>query len=423
LSYLASQEAARVFVSQLAAEDHSGYVRFESSSLMAQGLTENKTKVEIAINNTGVGGGTAIQLGINDANDEINSHGRTGVNHIIILLTDGQNDAGPETVIQSANYAKNNGTKIFTIGLTAFVNEDMLRSVASKPEYYYYAPTAGDLQAIYNEISGVINETYRNQILNITSPINYTLLYEDSYLKTGYTPNEDSGYGELSFTTSTPPFDDVVNCKGYLYVPDDVEISDAKVTSYSSDHWTDFLSVENSEYHEPYKLWYDYGALSYSMLGDPYLVYVPVEYLPSAVNNTLKIETGDSQTTRTSCSADDRAIYTIRLKMMVEYGDVFANADGCQWAIEFEDGSTMNAIIPETYNGTKQCYYTSTNMTSSSTDTIDDSVYRLMRHLDIDRDGRVDVLFDPARVGFETSRAGGVKSLWGPAKFKLILWM
>jgi hypothetical protein len=159
------------------------------------------------------------------------------------------------------------------------------------------------------------------------------------------------------------------------------------------------------------------------MLGDPYAVQIPVEYLPSNVNSTIVIETGDSQSTRTGCSADDRVVYTIRLKMLVNYGNVFQNADGCIWTIGFEDGSTMTAKIPSAYNGTKQCYYTTDNITQSKTDTIDDSVYRLMRHLDIDKNGQVNVIFDPTAVNFETSRAGGVKSLWGPTKFKLILWM
>lgn len=424
LSYLASMEAANTFLHQLAADDYAGYVKFETGSTLAQGLTENKTRVEIAVNNTGVGGGTAIHLGINDANDELITHGRANVQHIMILLTDGQNDAGPNPVIQSANYAKNNGTKIFTIGLTAFINEEMLRSVASKPENYYYAPTAADLESIYNEIAGVINETYRSQVLNVTGAVNYTILHEDSYIKTEFNPEDLMAYGELSFVLSSPPFNDTVNCKGYLYVPEDVKIVDAKVTSYSSEHWTDFLSVQNAQgYNEVYKLWSDYGALPYSMLGDPYIVQIPTQYLPSNFNNTLKIETGDNQATRTGCSADDKVIYTVRLKMMVEYGDVFPYSDGCIWTIEFEDGSTLTTKIPLDYNGTEQCYYTSNNITVNNIDTIDNSIYRLMRHLDINKNGQVDVIFDPTAVNFEVGRAGGVKSLWGPTKFKLILWM
>jgi len=422
-SYLASQEAARTFVGQLTPEDHAGYVKFESSSTMPQGLTENKTRVEIAINNTGVGGGTSIHLGIDDANYELVNHGRENVQHIMILMTDGQNDDGPDPVIQSANYAKNNGTKIFTIGLTAFVNEEMLQSVASEPDYYYYAPTAADLESIYNEISRVINDTYRSQILNVTGEINYTILYDDSYINTQFTPEEISSYGELSFVLSTPPFDNTETCTGYLYVPEGVTIVEAKVTSYSSEHWTDLLTVENDEYNEPYKLWRDYGDLGYTMLGDPYTVYIPTQYLPSDVNNSLHIETGDSQSTRTGCSADDRVIYTVRMKMMVEYGDVFQHAEGCTWTIEFEDGSILTTEIPADYNETELCYYTSNNITVNTVDSMDNSIYRLMSHLDLDKNGKVDVMFDPEKVNFEVSRAGGVKSLWGPTKFTLVLWM
>jgi hypothetical protein len=423
-AYIASQLAADSFLKYLSPNDYAGYVKFETSSLLAQGLTQNLTRVEYAINNTGVGGGTSIDLGINDANNEMIAHARSNTQHLIILLTDGQNDNGPSPVIQSANYAKNNGTKIFTIGLSAFANADMLKQVASKPEYYYYAPTQDDLQSIYQQIAGVINATYRSQILNVTQNVNYTILYGDSNLLTHYTPVDVTKYGELTFVLSTPPFNNVATCKGYLYVPNDVTIVDARVTSYSGQHWTDFLNVQNSlGSNDVYKLWYDYGALQYPMLGDPYLIQISPDYLPSAVNNTFTVGTGDSQSARTSCSLDDRAIYTIRLRMTVDYGDVYPNADGCIWTVEFEDGSTMTTTIPTTYNGTKQCYYTSSNVTTGTYDSMDNAVYRLMNHLDIDKNGRVNVIFDSSSVNFEIGRAGGVKSLWGPTKFRLILWM
>ena len=60
---------------------------------------------------------------------------------------------------------------------------------------------------------------------------------------------------------------------------------------------------------------------------------------------------------------------------------------------------------------------------SQGKDALDDAVYRLLRQLDLEDDGTVDVIFDPNKVRFELTRAGGVQSLWGPVKFKLIVWM
>jgi hypothetical protein len=56
-------------------------------------------------------------------------------------------------------------------------------------------------------------------------------------------------------------------------------------------------------------------------------------------------------------------------------------------------------------------------------DAISDAAYRLMNQLDLDDDGRVDLIFDPDMINFEISEASGVQSLWGPAQFKLIVWV
>ncbi|MDD5111005.1 MAG: VWA domain-containing protein [Candidatus Altiarchaeota archaeon] len=419
----AVRSAANAFLQQLAPDDHVGYVEFSTASTPKAALTENKTQIQIQVNQSFIGGGTAIHLGIIDANSELQSvRSRSNVQHIIVLLTDGLNDAGPAIALQRALEAKNNGTKIFTIGLGPFASESLLEGIASRTEYYHAAAGAQDLESAYMDVAGQINSTYRTLLLN-ESGSSGTILYGDSYIQTRFDPSDVSDYGELSFVYTTNPFGDAATCRGYLFAPSDVVIADAKVTSYSGEHWTDFLSVGD---YQPYRLWDDYGnggGMPYAILGNPFIAYIPVADLESGVNNTIHIETGDGQYTRTGCSGDSRAIYTVRAKMMVDYGDVFQTAEGCEWTMEFEDGTTLTAKIPISYNGTEQCYYTSSNQTASAYDCIDNSIYRLMKHLDFDNNGRVDVLFNPDTVKFEVIQAGGVKSLWGPAKFKLILWM
>jgi hypothetical protein len=85
----------------------------------------------------------------------------------------------------------------------------------------------------------------------------------------------------------------------------------------------------------------------------------------------------------------------------------------------------MNAVIPDSYNGTSLCYYTEVNSSGAytQTDSYADAVARLLRQLDLDSDGRVDILFDETMINFELARAGGVRSLWGPVTAKLVLWM
>jgi hypothetical protein len=122
--------------------------------------------------------------------DDLINNGRLDVDKIMILLTDGQNDAGPEIVIQEATNAKNQGIIIFTIGLTGFVDSDMLTSVASETVNYYYAPDASALQTIFNQIREVIKEYTTSKMLSekfkivfINATTSYTEEITDSEIK------------------------------------------------------------------------------------------------------------------------------------------------------------------------------------------------------------------------------------------------
>ncbi|MBD3388769.1 MAG: VWA domain-containing protein [Candidatus Altiarchaeales archaeon] len=251
-------------------------------------------------------------------------------------------------------------------------------------------------------------------------------LFPDSYLEIDYMPLNLSDYGTVSITQSTDRFDDTLNCRGVVEIPPDVVVSSARVTSYSGEHWTDYLDVDSGGGEIVYQL-SDWGS-DYALLGDPYIVQIPPEKILIGGNTTLTIETGDSEDNRTGCSPDDRAIYTIRLQSMVGYGGVFDDNLGCNWEIEFEDGTSFNAPIPTAYGGSSNCFYTPglnspMNKSYVAGDAVNDAVFRLMDQLDLDDDGEVDLLFDPNMIEFEISSAGGVQSLWGPAKFKLMVWL
>ncbi len=247
-------------------------------------------------------------------------------------------------------------------------------------------------------------------------------LYPTSYIEFEFTPLNESMYGEVSVTRATDAFEDTENCSGVLVVPGSVVISSAKATSYSGQHWTDRMQVTNDEGTNIGYILGSWGA-DYSNLGDPFAVEIPAKDIISGANNTVEIWTGDNPSSPTSCSEDNRIIYIMRMRTLVNYGGVFPESNGCNWEIEFEDGSTYSTPIPVGYAGTNQCKYTNAERSYYGEDAIADSVYRLLDQLDLDDDGMVDLLFDPDMIDFELSQAGGVKSLWGPAMFKLILWM
>jgi len=196
-------------------------------------------------------------------------------------------------------------------------------------------------------------------------------------------------------------------------------VTEAKITSYSAEHWTHELYVGGSrEYYLG-----DYGS-NYTRLGDPYAVNIPEPVTNlQAGNNTIIIKTGNAPGNDTGCSSDNSAIYTIRLNSGVGYGDVFTERDGCIWNIQFEDDSEMSVSVPGNYTGTGECSYSEGNVTDSSTDAIDDAIYRLLLSLDSNENDKLDIKFDSNMLEFSFTRSGGVRSLWGPANFKLVMWM
>lgn len=131
----------------------------------------NVNSVNAKIDSIKIFGRTCTQCGVRLANEEIKAHGRTGVKKIVVLLTDGGANAydGHLTATQTeAESAANtevdkgftqSGTTFFTIGLGKDVNTKFLQSIATRTGgKYYFAPTAADLDKIYQEISTIVGK-------------------------------------------------------------------------------------------------------------------------------------------------------------------------------------------------------------------------------------------------------------------------
>jgi len=192
MSDYASREAAKTFVGFMNDTDRVGYIPFGSYAVNPPALnaihltlldtTANRTAVNNTINNTGLEGGTAIQTGINASIIELESR-RDNAIPVIVLLTDGQNDAGPDLVIAKAAEAKGKGIIIFTIGLTNFADGELLSTVASNPQNYYYAPDASDLAEIYAEIAQEIQKLKASSAwLNVTLSNGVGQILEATYV-------------------------------------------------------------------------------------------------------------------------------------------------------------------------------------------------------------------------------------------------
>lgn len=279
-----------------------------------------------------------------------------------------------------------------------------------------------ELEEHYCELAKkILNASTKSQLINVTweFPAD-SWLSPDSYLSYTYTPNvPDIEYGEITLTYDTPRFNNNVSCTGSFYIPADVSVIDAKATSYSSEHWTDYLEVNSVNNYDLS----DYGS-NYFNVGDPYVVYMDPANIGSSQTNTVYIQTGDSPTNQTGCSKDNRAILTIKISGGVGYGDSYPIAEGCKWGLGFDDGSSVNDLpIPSDYDGNATCTYPDSNFTINNMDALNDAVYRVMAKLDLDKDGLLDIKFDASQIEIDSSRVGGIRSLYGPVQFKLVVWL
>jgi hypothetical protein len=251
---------------------------------------------------------------------------------------------------------------------------------------YYASDNATELKEIYQGIAeSIVEITYQTQEINITGNISENnVLYPDSYIEFNYTPSTiPYDYGEIAFTRETDRLGDLTNYsidipykEGWFNVSDKIKIVDAKITSYSSDYWTDRLYVKNesaTNWTSTYWL-EDYGD-DYTVLGDPYIVQIPVDMIGNG-NNSVRIGTGLSPQNATGGSPDNRVIYTARVKGSVGYGDVF----------------------------------------NSSESAVNDAVQRLINEIE----DYVNVTEDD--IVMENQTLGGIRWLWGPSLVKIVVW-
>ncbi len=246
---------------------------------------------------------------------------------------------------------------------------------------YYTSDDADELQAIYRGIAkDILNASYVAQTVEVYGNISMdTVLYPDSYLRLEYEPHQKLDYGEISVTMETDRFggNETSPKNGSFYIPGDVKVLDAKVTSYSSNYWTDRLLLSNT-LTGGWKKVFDlsvYGS-DYEVLGDPYAVYIPVNLVGVGENNLVSVDTALGPDNTTGGSPDDRVIYSLGVEGAVGYGDVFFTSEEAR----------------------------------------DDAIQRLENKL-------AAFGITPTESRVDSQSVSGVTSMWGPSKIEVRCWI
>ncbi len=302
------------------------------------------------------------------------------------------------------------------------IGNETLRDMIEPPNGTYYSsndPSA--LKQIYDNITLKIIEkmTQENQTLGIIGDITESVLYADSYLEINYTPIvSPPAYGEVPVTGYGNVFGNNIS-DGVLYIPEGTILTELMATSYSDILWTDNVTVSNSNGSFNVFGLYD-SSLNYTRLGDPFIVQIPPDKINIGLNNTITVKTSNSPANTSGGSPANRLIYTVRIESLLDYGSVFFVSEGCEWLVEFEDGTNDSISVPANYTGANKCYYA--NATYNNEDALDDAVYRLFSRLDFDSDGELEIKLDENNLAIDTFAISDVPSLWGPAIVEVRVW-
>ena len=373
-----------------------GLVSYSTDVRNMHPLSTDNTSLKNEIDLYTAGGQTCICCGVNNASKELNSNSPPGKFKSIVVMTDGkanvecfeQNTGDPEEdAVQSACDAYNNyGITVYTIGFGGDVNEDILQRMADCGHGKYYFSDVTELSEIYQEVAEeILNASYVAQTVKVEGGMNDTIVYPDSYIRFTYDPiTIPLEYGEITLTRETDRLED---CFGYVetddyveggyYIPGEVEVIDAKVASYSSQFWTHKLDVNSSSrnWQRVFQL-SDYGS-DYRILGDPYIVQIPVDLIEEGENNYVRVETGINPENATGGSPDDRVIYTMKFEGSVGYGNAF------------------ETLVLAT----------------------EDARERLINEV-----SSYGVDFDKDDIEVQNETMGGIQEIWGPTLLKIVMW-
>lgn len=190
------KDAAKAFIQQVNLNrDQIGVVQFDDLANVVTPLTNDRTRIETAIDSLAPGNGTSVALGIEQARREFIGGGRIrgDSSRVMIVLSDGgtpQSDA-----INAATTVKAEGTRIISIALGDGANQDLMRQLASQASDYTFVSDASQLRAIYEGIARQIIRPLAARNIVVTHTFDATAMDVD--------PSSITGNGTLSGNTIT----------------------------------------------------------------------------------------------------------------------------------------------------------------------------------------------------------------------------
>lgn len=437
-----AKDANKVFIDAIleSSGNRIGLVGYETSardSDFHELSIDNSSLNNIIDNQWDANGGTCICCGINKAVDELVANSSSDKYRSIVVMSDGQptyycnsfhdydgsgtrGDWSGSTsdpldiqwaIDAACNAYYNYGIIVHAVAFGSNADQNTLQEIGVNCGHGgFHQGDVEDLIGIYQEIAeDIINASYYEQ--TIVAEDIFTKLYPDSYIEIDYDREPPPG---MLITSETTRFGNNIS-QGSFFIPDDSEVYEVQVISYSGSKWTSLVEINGTgSWNTVFNL-SEYNS-NFVELGDPYAVNIPPNLVRYG-NNTVRVGLGLNPSEPLVGSEYNKAIYSI-VKNISGYSPILASAEGCAWHIEFEDGTVEQIDVPGGYSGADNCHYNSTIPDSSHThlannnDAVEYAIYLLLSSLDLNDNGKIETKFTEQDLSITSTEIEGIPFTW-----------
>lgn len=327
---------------------------------------------------------------------------------------DTADDPQDHTIESACRAYQREDVTVYAVGFGSDVDNETLNQTAQCGNGQYYFASTGDLTDIFTRISESILEAARSgQRLEATSgsaEINGTL-FPDSYLHLNYSSPQGLEFGKVAITQQSDRFGGGVTSpkNGSFRVPEGTELLDARLLSYSSRYWIDFVRMQHAGRWESVYDLPTYGT-AFEDLGDPFQVHLPPALATVGAQNNVSLDTASNTSSQVGGSPDSRVVYDLLVNGSVGYGVVFNESEGGTTTVrsEYDDFNLSVGNASAAWNPQE--------------DALDNATARLLDQLDVDGDGDVDFQIDASNLNIDEGALSGIRWLWGPARLVIEVW-
>ncbi len=106
-------------------------------------------------------------------------------------------------------------------------------------------------------------------------------------------------------------------------------------------------------------------------------------------------------------SLSNKILVTI-VKNASGYSPITAQAEGCIWNVDFDDGTNATLVVPTKYSGSEQCFYQSGTQQYNANDAVQAAVFRLLQNLDLNANSMVDVQLTQEDIAIDITELIGI---------------